>query len=363
MVTIAGSDFEILDLRQVSSAQLAPLLEEEQATWGGQLRWDYRPSLALIKRHVDARTLPGYVALAASAGSLGARRVAGYSFFVYEDYKGLLGDLYVGRDFLPPPVAGRQSGAPPQVGLASQLLEHTLETLQATPGVTRIEAQPIPFGIEPLAPVFLAHNFSSYPRLFMYKPLEKTSEAEAPAGDSQAFGPYGPHTEWEIRRWEDGFFEPMAELVVSAYRDHVDSRVNDQYCSRPGALKFLKNIVIFPGCGVFQPEASFVTLARRTGQLVGALLVSQVAPRVAHITQVCVRRELQGAGIGTQLLVRALNHLRQRGYEGVSLSVTAENQPAVRLYRRFGFEVLKGFAAFVWEKPSASLTPGPLRAS
>ncbi len=345
MVTIAGSDFEILDLRQVSSAQLAPLLEEEQVAWGEQLRWDYRPSLALIKRHIDARTLPGYVALAPSSGSLEARRVAGYSFFVYEDYKGLLGDLYVGRDFLPPPVPGRQSGAPPQVGLASQLLEHTLETLEATPGVTRIEAQPIPFGIEPLAPVFLAHNFASYPRLFMYRQLD-TSLATV---QLEALEPR-LSAEWEIQPWEDSFFEPMAELVVSAYRDHVDSRVNDQYCSRQGALKFLKNIVVFPGCGVFQPEASFITLARRTGQLVGALLVSQVAPRVAHITQVCVRQELQGAGIGTQLLVRALNHLRQRGYEGVSLSVTAENQPAVRLYRRFGFEVLKGFAAFVWEK-------------
>lgn len=370
MVTIAENKFEILDLRQVSSTQLAPLLEEERAAWREQLRWDYRPSVVLIKRHIDARSLPGYVALAASSGSLGTRRVAGYSFFVYEDHKGLLGDLYVGRDFLPAPV-----GAAPQAGLASKLLEHTLETLEATPGLTRIEAQPIPFGIEPLAPIFLAHNFSSYPRLFMYKPLDKTSGAKAPTGESHAFGTTEvvPHTEqiqepspappargkarppaegaeWEMQQWEDRFFEPMAELTVSAYRGHVDSRINDQYCSRQGALKFLKNIVVFPGCGMFQPEASFVTLARHTGQLAGAILVSQVAARVAHITQVCVRRQLQGCGIGRHLLVRALNHLRQRGYEGVSLSVTAENQPAVRLYRRFGFDILKGYAAFVWEK-------------
>jgi len=347
MVTLTAdeTEFAIVDLRQVSSAQLAPLLEEEQAAWREQLRWDYRPSLALIKRHVDAHSLPGYVALARSS-----RRVAGYVFFVCEDHKGLLGDLYVGQEFLPRSVA-----AAVRAGLATQLLEHTLTALEATPGVTRIEAQPILFGTEPLAPVFLAHNFSSYPRLFMYKALEKTSEAKAP----YTCGPYVPHTntEWEIQAWSDGFFAAMAELMVSAYREHVDSRINDQYCTSSGTLKFLKNIVVFPGCGVFQPEASFVALAEPSGverenrPLAGAILVSQVAARVAHITQICVRRELQGAGLGTRLLVRTLDHLRQRGYEGVSLSVTAENQPAVRLYHRFGFQLLKNFTAYVWQKP------------
>ena len=48
--------------------------------------------------------------------------------------------------------------------------------------------------------------------------------------------------------------------------------------------------------------------------------------------------EWRGHGIGTTLLDRFLKSLDDR-YKAISLSVSSEN-PAVRLYRRFGFEVL-----------------------
>jgi ribosomal protein S18 acetylase RimI-like enzyme len=356
---------EILDLRQVRSRHLAPLFEEEERLWLSELHWDFKPSVRLIEKHIDTRSLTGYVALVDG-------QVGGYCFFVYEEtsapgergapnawrQKGLIGDLFVRRAY--------QSS-----GLGVQLLERAVETLKATPGVTRLEAQIMPFGSEPLGPVFAAEDFRCYPRLFMYKALGTTSTAEANSRGEYGYGTTkvvpSRREEWLVEPWEDRHFDPMGELIVSAYAGHVDSNINDQYGSRAGALKFLKNIVVFPGCGVFRPEGSFVAVAdtrgrshgaERTGTtpaaphttLVGALLVSQVAPRVAHITQVCVRRELQGQGLGAQLLERSLGALRARGYEGVSLSVTANNNPAVGLYRRFGFVVLKEFAAYTWDK-------------
>lgn len=404
MATLPLPRVEILDLRHLRSRQLAALFEEEQKCWLEELRWDYRPSVNLIRRHIDAHSLAGYVALLDG-------QVAGYCFFVYEDIapelgaggrgprgvqKGLLGDLFVRPAYR-------------DAEIATALLLHALETLEATPGLVRIEAQLMPFGLEPLAPIFHARNFRRFPRLFMYKPLQKTSGAsrEERAGSSVGFAslrkaqekgwlgtgttdpsaslrasavpcqdavPAGearlpmpddrsPKPEWVIQRWDDRYFEPLAELILSAYAGHMDSNINDQYATREGALKFLKNIVVFPGCGVFQPDASFVAFEGHSGgsrwveqqaggaQLAGALLVSQVAPRVAHVTQVCVRRELQGQGLGRALMSRALDYLGYKGFEGVSLSVTAENLAAVELYRRLGFEVLKEFAAYVWEKP------------
>lgn len=394
MATVPLPRVEMVDLRQVQSRQLGALFDEQQSAWHEQLRWDYRPSVALIKKHIDARSLPGYAALLEG-------QVAGYCFFVYEEVvserarpgaqKGLIGDLFVRQAYRPQPATRAE-----RAGLATQLLERALEALATGPEVARIEAQLMPFGIEPLAPLFLAHDFRSYPRLFMYKALRETSGAsreeqtgssvgfaslrKAPMREGRGVGPYGPcqeqnpepspqlaprfsagapawgrtslsGREWVIQRWDDLFFEPLAELIVSAYADHVDGNINDQYASRDGALKFLKNIVVFPGCGVFQPDASFVAPRQDGPGLAGAVLVSQVAPRIAHITQVCVRRELQGLGLGGQLLVRALDTLHRKGFEGVSLSVTADNHGAVRLYYRLGFDVLKGFAAFVWQKP------------
>ena len=40
----------------------------------------------------------------------------------------------------------------------------------------------------------------------------------------------------------------------------MDSEINDQYRTLSGSLRFLNNIVRFPGCGTFDPEGSFVAV-------------------------------------------------------------------------------------------------------
>ena len=50
----------------------------------------------------------------------------------------------------------------------------------------------------------------------------------------------------------------IAHLVWAAYRGHVDSEINDQYRTIPGARHFLMNIVRYAGCGIFSPQASLV---------------------------------------------------------------------------------------------------------
>ena len=105
---------------------LGDLLAEEEKHWGEELHWDYHPSVEMIRRHLDARSLAGYVALHQSA-------VAGYTFFVYEADKGLLGDLYVLEAFRDERPYGDapESGAQ---GIATALAERALETLEHTPG-------------------------------------------------------------------------------------------------------------------------------------------------------------------------------------------------------------------------------------
>ena len=49
----------------------------------------------------------------------------------------------------------------------------------------------------------------------------------------------------------DEDYQPAAAVIAAAYRGHIDSDINDQYRSLNGSLRFLNNIVRFPGCGVF----------------------------------------------------------------------------------------------------------------
>ena len=53
--------------------------------------------------------------------------------------------------------------------------------------------------------------------------------------------------EIEIRRWTEQDYQPAAALITTAYRGHVDSEINDQYRTLSGSLRFLNNIVRFPG--------------------------------------------------------------------------------------------------------------------
>ena len=79
---------EILDLRHFSSVDLRPLLDDESRVWSSLLSWDYSGSAEMILRYVDAKILPGYAAIERGL-------VFGYSFFVYEGSKGVVGDLFV----------------------------------------------------------------------------------------------------------------------------------------------------------------------------------------------------------------------------------------------------------------------------
>src|ERR1700730_13119852 len=79
---------ELVDLRRLSARDLEPLLEEETAVWRDQLEWDFEKSADLVRRFVDLRALNG-------SALIEDDEVAGYMYYVVEENKGLIGDLFV----------------------------------------------------------------------------------------------------------------------------------------------------------------------------------------------------------------------------------------------------------------------------
>ncbi|HET8668739.1 MAG TPA: GNAT family N-acetyltransferase [Terriglobales bacterium] len=316
---------EILDLRHFSSADLRPLLETEVQVWSELLEWDYRGSAEMILRYVDAKILPGYAAVQNGA-------VSGYCFFVYEGSKGVIGDLFVSE------WAGL-GGSVREV--EQELLRHVIDTLQQSPGVHRIEAQLLVHDTGSLSSTFTDERFRRYPRLFMVLPLQGR---EAPRErDVRLPG------DIELRRWAEQDYQAVASAIMSAYRNHVDSEINDQYRTVSGALRFLNNIVRFPGCGTFDPNASFVAVEKGARSVVGVILCSRVKDDVGHVTQVCLLPDERGRGIGEALLNASANELRKRRFSYLTLTVTEANAGAVNLYKKLGYAVNRVFDAFVWE--------------
>jgi ribosomal protein S18 acetylase RimI-like enzyme len=311
---------EILDLRQFRAHQLDALLEEERVLWLKQLRWDYRGSVELINRFVESRSLPGYVAVSDGA-------VVGYCFFVYEDHKGLIGDLFVSQGHRGP--------------LEERLLLHAIETIRGTPGIRRVESQLMMYPQEALEPIFRAQDFRSHSRRFLY--LNLADLPPLPVRHLPGI---------DLEPWEENHFDEAATLITRAYADHVDSQINDQYRSLGGALRFLRNIIHYPGCGTFHPQAAWTAFPHGRPEMCGLILTSVVNDGVGHITQVCAAPEFQGIGLGYELMRRAVESFRTAGYQGLSLTVTAANAAAHSLYERMGFRTLREFSAYVWSSDS-----------
>jgi ribosomal protein S18 acetylase RimI-like enzyme len=321
--------FEILDLRHFNGRQLRPILEQEGLVWRDRLRWDYASSTELLLQYLDLQILPGYVALMRG-------QICGYCFCVYEGNKSVIGDIFV-----LPSTPSRQS-------VTEILTRHLIEMLAASPDIDRIEAQLLLFDTGVLSQTFTSTGFIIFPRLF----LECELECELERGPTlSALPPPRPvPASVELCRWIPGFYQPTAELIHAAYEGHLDSQINDQYRTLHGSLRFLHNIVRFPGCGVFDPEGSWVLRDRASHALVGVILCSQVSPAVAHVTQICVASSMRGHGLGQSLLRHCMQELRARGCKALTLTVSEQNHSSLRLYTAAGFTTRLRFEALVLEK-------------
>lgn len=76
------------------------------------------------------------------------------------------------------------------------------------------------------------------------------------------------------------------------------------------------------------------------GRLAGSVSFEQrdELPGLMHLFALAVLPELQGRGIGTRLVAAVEDEALARGLRGVHLGVAIDNDGALRLYRRLGYE-------------------------
>jgi ribosomal protein S18 acetylase RimI-like enzyme len=318
--------FEIIDIRLFEPKEFSALLESEAQAWNQLLRWDFAESVRIITACLRDKRLSGYALV-------GDGKICGYCFFFYDGEKGVIGDLYVH-----PAAAG--------AGRERELLEHALETLLATPGVRRIEAQLPHYEREELESCFAARGFQSCLRRFMSRSLLPLNTPASTGSLSETDGRWA-REEIELVPWQKRYNHEAAEMLYQSYLNHVDAKINDQYASSAGATRLIENIFHNQGCGEFLNHVSRMAVHQPTQKLAGLLTVTRVRPSTAHIPQVGVGPAYQGLGLGTALMERAFQDLRDDGFDQVTLTVTDSNSGAVRLYERLGFITFKTFGAFI----------------
>ncbi len=316
---LQGHPLELCDLRHLRSSDLVALLAEETEAWQNILAWDFTKSVELVRKFVDLRALNGFALLH-------QKTAVGYAYYVLEENKGLVGDLYVQRSF--------------QTAWNEQrLLTAVLAELRATAYVQRIESQLMMLSTPVIRPWRDEDYLNIYPREFL--------SVQLPV--SQLLAPRRLPSYLLVETWSEQHQEDAAKLIAQTYQGHVDSLINDQYRSVAGARRFLFNIVQYPGCGIFFRFASLSAFDSEKGILCGICLTSMVGLHSGHVTQICVAPDYQGLGLGYELLRRSLELLEKYGCQKASLTVTSENRAAAGLYRSLGFQHVRSFAAYVWE--------------
>jgi len=306
-------------LRDASIRDLRALLAEEAAHWEAELHWDFSAVRGAVARGVERGTLNGRVLKDDS-------RALAYSYYLVDVGRTIVGSIFAGR-------AGRGRG------LEEQLARAVLEDARSDRGCGRIECQTL-FCTGPAAnDRFVEEGFASRRRHYMRIDLRRSfpeGEPRLPAG-------------FRSRTVQRADLHAAAEIVYRSHVGSLDAALNLTYATPSACRSFVDTLVLRGGCGRFDPEASRIVEGPRGPA--GVLLASRLAGSNGHICQVSVVPEAQGLGLGRSLMLVALRGFDRQGLSTATLSVTADNEPAHRLYDLLGFEVKREFAAHAWLRP------------
>ena len=311
------SDLKYLPISYLDESRLLPLMQEEEKAWMSDLCWDYSPIRQILVSFIRQKLLPGYAAVK----DLDA---VGYTYFLVNQAKGVIGALYVSR------ISESQEAV-------EQLLSLSISSLKDSQTIKRVEAQIMPFHNLNLTATFTQHGFSYYPRYYLELDLSTHAmRSEIPAAE-------------KIIPWSSSYLQRAAEMSMISYRNQTDAEICEDYRTEAGCESYIRSLVENPGCGVFMPETSFMALDGR-GFPCGFLICSRISSSAGMIPQIAVHPSHQGRGIGNVLMSRSLEQLKAMGIRRVSLTVTKKNRRAFDWYQRLGFKIRKEFGAYVWQR-------------
>ena len=136
--------------------------------------------------------------------------------------------------------------------------------------------------------------------------------------------------------WDALLVEQHAEVKFLSFVEQIDAVVFPNLGSRPGCRRLMGDIARRQG---FEPRATWLIGGGRG--YCGTVQGVRERNGMGAIQNLGVVPAHRGRGLGTALLLQALHGFRRAGLGRVFLEVTAQNDGAIRLYRRLGFRCRK----------------------
>jgi ribosomal protein S18 acetylase RimI-like enzyme len=136
--------------------------------------------------------------------------------------------------------------------------------------------------------------------------------------------------------WEESLLETHADVKALCFADEIDAVVFPSLSNRDGCLHLMTEIRRKQG---FLPEATWLVMHGDT--YCGTVQGIRERSGMGAIQNFGVTPLYRGRGLGRALMLKALYGFWRAGLGRVHLEVTAQNEAAVRLYRRLGFRCRK----------------------
>jgi ribosomal protein S18 acetylase RimI-like enzyme len=220
---------------------------------------------------------------------------------------------------------------PPYRGIEDAFLEKVVGTL-AKSGVTVFRTG---FTWPDAGPVISAAarmGFSTVHRISMAKQVE----------DSHLFS-YVPAPGIQVLPWSPWYFEDACRIMYEE-SEPADRILYPLFGSPEGARKLLLSIVQGRH-GTFMPGLSAVCQAN--GNIVGFLLCALLVDGSVLVLDIAVRKACRRTGAGTKMLEYLVGKCAAQGNRQIVLAVTADNEAAIRLYKKMGFRDVATFDQYV----------------
>ncbi len=138
--------------------------------------------------------------------------------------------------------------------------------------------------------------------------------------------------EFHFLGWGADQLDVHAELLFDCFHQEIDARVFASLGDRQGSLCLMIEMSRKRG---FLPEATWLLM----GPFGPCGTVQGMRERsgLGSIQNIGIVPAYRGRGLGEALLLQALHGFRGLGLGRAQLEVTAQNDTAIRLYRRLGF--------------------------
>lgn len=136
--------------------------------------------------------------------------------------------------------------------------------------------------------------------------------------------------------WDEGLLETHAAVKYASFYDEIDSAIFPSLADRYGCSHLMREIRNKPG---FVAQATWMIAC--AADYCGTVQGVRDRTGMGAIQNLGVVSTHRGHGLGTALLIQALHGFRRHGLSRVYLEVTAQNEAAIRLYRRIGFRCRK----------------------